>query len=214
MPCCNNECLENINAACIDYTGTEFQCISTDAENLQEILIDIDSKLCDAGTDISTSEITIDTKCITGDCPGQLQFRLGYIAGATQDLIVINITGINLDPIIYDDYIVTVNVYSGNTIIATTNIIDNTNPGYNPITFPSTWNNGGIISVIIDLVVGNGISPYHGIMVIPQNSMSMVTYGILNCTANTVITTTVKTLFEMIIGKICDLQNQINVLGG
>ena len=208
MPCCNNECLENINAACVDYTGTEFQCISTDAENLQEILIDIDSKLCDAGIDISTSDITIDTKCITGDCPGTLTANISWIDIGSNDLITIGITGVNTGVIIYPDYLVTIDVYARNTFITTSNSLTS------GITLPGAWNNGGTVSIYITLIVSTGIAPYNAVITIPQNSGSTSISSTLNCTTNTVITTTVKTLFEMIIGKICDLQNQINVLGG
>jgi len=209
MPCCNNECLENINAACVDYTGTEFQCISTDAENLQEILIDIDSKLCDAGIDISTSDITIDTKCITGDCPGTLPATVIFTAGTTTDVITIVLPGLNSTPIIYDSFVSTVSIYAGNSLITEGDV--STSPSF---TIPNNWNNNGVLSIHINVIVGVGISPYSALITIPQNSNTATITSTLNCTANTVITTTVKTLLEMIIGKICDLQNQINVLGG
>lgn len=195
MACCNNECLENINGACVDYTGAEFTCLTNgDSLTIETILQNIDTLLC---ANIN-NEITVDLKCINNNCSDTLPYSLTLVKDVSSSITI---------SVALTTYITTVKIYTGSELITSVTSLAN------PITIPTTYINTTGVTVVIDIITDTGVS-YSGSFFISPTAASGVYTSTLPCQTNSVVTTTVTTIIASIINKICDLQNQINVLNG
>ena len=206
MACCNNECLEPIYASCVQVDSSGFQNLSTESETLTDVLANIDEVIFNAEYDLSNTNVTVNLQGIAGDCSTSLSATLTYTNGATNDSISIDIPGITSGTPLFPAYAVSVSIYSGATFVATTTDLSTA------ISFPATANNGTALTVLINLTVLGGSGPYHKVVVIPPYSPNATLTAELDCTNNNVITLPVISLFSLLINKINDLQNQINLL--
>lgn len=202
MACCNNECLENINAACIDYTGEDFTCLSNTNKDLESVLQNIDAIICSTSFNGEDTELTIDAKCLSGECTTTIPFSVDWVSTVSNDTLVVNA------PTVPSTAVVHIVLYSGVTSIVT---LSQLGVG---TTIPVSWNNNNGLTGTIQIITDANTSPYTGTFYVPQNASTSTIGGVLNCSTASVLTLTIKTLFEMTINKICDLQNQINVLNG
>mgnify|MGYP003620378720 CR=1 FL=1 len=208
MACCNNECLEPLYAECIQVDSSGFQNLSTESETLTEVLTNIDNVIYNAEYDLSNTNVTVNLQGLAGDCSTTLSASLTYTNGATTDSIAIAIPGVTTGTIIFPVYSASVSVYSGANLVASSVDLSISIP------FAASSNNGNALTVIINLNVLGGAGPYHATVNVPSYSPNVTMVTELECNANSTVTLPIISLFNLLINKINDLQNQINVLNG
>lgn len=208
MPCCNNECLEPLYAECIQVDSSEFQNLSTESTTLTQVLTNIDNVIYNAEYDLSNTNVTVNLQGLSGDCTTALSASITYTNGVVNDSMTISIPGVTTGTIIFPVYTASISVYSGAALVASS--IDLSVP----ITFAAIANNGTALTILININILGDAGPYHATVTIPPYSPNMTLTTELECSANTTITLPVISLFNILINKINDLQNQINVLGG
>jgi hypothetical protein len=200
MACCNNECLEPTYTSCVAHTG-ELPCIAPASLDLDDILTAIDEKLCTLGESVGIPEtVTIDTKCLGGTCPVIARFDLAYIKSyvGTPALSSVGIAFDFSDPSATFS-IVSIQVFSGNTLITST--LD----WINPIPIPTSYiDTTGVLYKITLLI--NGVQ-YTGSYYILSGLPSTTVQDIgLICETTNVVTLPLTALLQQIITEICLLK--------
>jgi hypothetical protein len=205
MACCNNnDCLEPVYTGCLEYTGAQLQCIQ--GENVDSMLESIDSMLqglyCNPEVEIEEDEITIDLKCLAGNCGEDLNYSISYLKGTPNSIIgvtpvdfVTNSTG-------------SITAYHNGMPIASQTGV-NFPLGGTQFIVPTTYINDGGVTLKISAIV-NGIF-YSGTFFLTTTMAGGLYNNLkLKCEAPANTTTlSIKTLLQSLINEVCELKTLV-----
>ena len=202
MACCNNECLETVYAECIQYTG-ELQCIDSATNSLHDIIHALDEACDNNNVNVEDSLIEIDLKCLNGQCPIKASFTMTYTKVVGNDTDNLSNLLLSFDVSSNDATfaVVSVQVFSNNTVITSANVSN----WYNPIVIPTSYIDTTGVYIKVTILINN--TPYTGGYTIGINTPSATYSNIpLGCEVNTVVTVPVKAILQQLINEVCALK--------
>ncbi|HMT01768.1 MAG TPA: hypothetical protein PKD00_00420 [Burkholderiales bacterium] len=204
MACCGNECLELINAECIEYTGVT-QCIpnTSDSPKVADKIKDIEAFLCSLPTVSNT--VNVNLQCLGGNCAENIPFSYTYIKATGSPTLGNAIISISIPSLDVGTYLAQVKVYSGTTLITSAPTITN------PIPIPLSYINSTGVLVVIEMVSATNVIYSGSVFITPTMTTTLipVTGNNLVCQSTTVVTIAYEAVIQQIISEICAIKNLI-----
>ena len=199
-PCqgCNQTCIDLVSSDCINFPNIgELSCLQIQDNitltNVIEQIEEVIAPFCNAGYTLPTS---VNIGCLQGECESTtLDFTLTHIGNSW----IFNITA-PIGSVIY------MNVVQGANVLYTN--------AANPIAVTETQVNSGV-TIMVTMIqnTGNGIIEYFKSYTLNPITAVVGNYAMtLSCTNNSVITTSINNMFQILVNNICDLQTQLNAL--
>jgi len=199
-PCqgCNQTCIDLVSSDCINFPNIgELSCLQIQDNitltNVIEQIEEVIAPFCNAGYTLPTS---VNIGCLQGECESTtLDFTLTHIGNSW----IFNITA-PVGSVIY------MNVVQGANVLYTN--------AANPIAVTETQVNSGV-TIMVTMIqnTGNGIIEYFKSYALNPITAVVGNYAMtLSCTNNSIITTSINNMFQILVNNICDLQTQLNAL--
>lgn len=203
-PCqgCNQTCIDLVSSDCINFPNIgELSCLQIQDNitltNVIEQIEEVIAPFCNAGYTLPTS---VNIGCLQGECESTtLNYTVGRnIVDNTWSFYITTPVG----SVIY------MNVVQGATVLYTNAI--------SPIVVTEAQvNSTAGVTIMVTMIqnTGNGITEYFKSFTLNAITAVVGNYSMtLSCTNNSVITTSINNMFQILVNNICDLQTQLNAL--
>lgn len=199
---CNQTCIDLVSSDCINFPNIgELSCLQIQDNitltNVIEQIEEVIAPFCNAGYTLPTS---VNIGCLQGECESTtLNYTVGRnIVDNTWSFYITTPVG----SVIY------MNVVQGATVLYTNAI--------SPIVVTEAQvNSTAGVTIMVTMIqnTGNGITEYFKSFTLNAITAVVGNYSMtLSCTNNSVITTSINNMFQILVNNICDLQTQLNAL--
>lgn len=199
---CNQTCIDLVSSDCINFPNIgELSCLQIQDNitltNVIEQIEEVIAPFCNAGYTLPTS---VNIGCLQGECESTtLNYTVGRnIVDNTWSFYITTPVG----SVIY------MNVVQGATVLYTNAI--------SPIVVTEAQvNSTAGVTIMVTMIqnTGNGITEYFKSFTLNAITAVVGNYAMtLSCTNNSVITTSINNMFQILVNNICDLQTQLNAL--
>ena len=199
---CNQTCIDLVSSDCINFPNIgELSCLQIQDNitltNVIEQIEEVIAPFCNAGYTLPTS---VNIGCLQGECEST---TLNYTVGRN---IVDNTWSFYITTPV--GRVIYMNVVQGATVLYTNAI--------SPIVVTEAQvNSTAGVTIMVTMIqnTGNGITEYFKSFTLNAITAVVGNYSMtLSCTNNSVITTSINNMFQILVNNICDLQTQLNAL--